>query len=208
LCPYLDGSFLRARASTGSKTGRWAFAVGFGMVFFSNIVFALMYAGLLIPAFAGKDVTLPGVWSVLLGLHICVQACFTVMVHVRERMTLDRDGRAAGRLALVVAAAIVLVLLQHRYDLRFGEWGYRGFLLFYGIVFPGYVFIVMLCGRGSGRMLWAWVTPIALVLGGISFIGGERWFLPGALPGAMALIALGGAMSWFRRGNGAERIEV
>ncbi|MDB4295546.1 hypothetical protein N9908_04800 [Akkermansiaceae bacterium] len=84
LCPYLDATFIRARAKTTDKTGRWAFAFGFLVVFAAMIIFTTAYAHEVVDAFAGQKNRLTGVWAVLLIIHIPLQMGLTVTWHMRE----------------------------------------------------------------------------------------------------------------------------
>ncbi len=191
-CPYLDGTFLRARAVTGVKTGRAAFALGFGVVFFSMIIFSLVYAAWLIPAFDGEPVSWKSSWALVLGVHVLLQAAFTMTLHVREREELNPDGRRFYGLTLVllVAFAMVLVVRQPQW---FGEsvagvaWPevfYRSFLLMYGLVFPAYVWLVVLSRSHVGRAMLTrfFVTVIlAVPMGFAGFVTGPAWCLLGAL---------------------------
>lgn len=187
-CPYLDGSFLRARAATDVATGRAAFSLGFGVVFLSMIVFSLLYAGLLIPVFAGQPAGLSPVWRIVLGVHILVQILFTVTVHVRERMALDPAGRRTAGLVLMLLIAMGLVLAEDRLGPWWGEAGYRGFLLMYGLVFPAYVWLVMLSRRTPGRATltrFFITTVVAMPMGVLGFVldrpTGSPWWLIAAL---------------------------
>ncbi len=92
LCPYLDLTFHRARQATSPGAGRAAFTVGFGVVFFSMIVFSLAYAGGLANATGhiGYDLS-PILWPVLL-VQLVVQGGFTVAVHIRGLI-----GQGGGR---------------------------------------------------------------------------------------------------------------
>lgn len=155
LCPYLDPTFHRARYSTGPGTGKAAFAVGFGVVFASMIVFTLMYAGLMRPVVNGEpgalgDIASP--WKILLAIHIGIQVAFTLVVHARERFAVveKTDRWPVVWFALVLLGALGWAVLSRstgwRLDngLTLGEVGYRAFLLIYGVFFPGYVLICML----------------------------------------------------------------
>jgi hypothetical protein len=197
-CPYLDGTFLRARAATTRNTGRFAFAFGFGVVFFSMIVFSLVYAWWLVPAFEGGEVTWSGAAAWVLGLHILLQAGLTMTLHLRERELLNPDGRELGPLTLLLVVAFVLVLLERQHVGVFGvtwaEIGYRSFLLMYGLVFPAYVWLVMLRPRprprkesmldGPRRAAWlrfGVTCLIAVPMGWVGFVTGPAWWLLGAL---------------------------
>ncbi len=187
-CPYLDGTFLRARASTTIKTGRFAFAFGFGVVFFSMIAFSLIYAAWLIPAFAGQPIDWSNAWAIVIGLHLLLQATFTMTLHLREREYLNPTGRQLGGLTLLLILAFTLVLLQRQHagvlGVTWAEIGYRSFLLMYGLTFPAYVWLVML-KRGNvtrAALLRFGVTClVAVPMGWVGFVTGPAWWLLGAL---------------------------
>lgn len=84
LCPYLDATFIRARAKTEGNTGRWAFAIGFLVIFATMIIFTTAYAHEIVKAFAGEKNRLTGVWSIVLMIHIPLQMGLTVTWHLRE----------------------------------------------------------------------------------------------------------------------------
>lgn len=152
LCPYLDLTFHRARINTTPGTGVAAFFFGFGVVFASMIVFSICYGSLLLPFIQGDpDAQLPGLWLILLGTHLTLQAGFTITVHVRESIENPKANTRwlaiASMLAILLAIAARLTGLPDSPltgDLTWGEAGYRGFLLLYGTVFPGYVWLIMI----------------------------------------------------------------
>ncbi|MEM1097542.1 MAG: hypothetical protein AAGH92_02015 [Planctomycetota bacterium] len=190
-CPYLDGTFLRARAATSRGTGRFAFAFGFGVVFFSKIVFSLVYAAWLMPAFNGDPVHWSNAWAIVIGIHMLVQAGFTMTLHLREREFLNPDGRQLGPLTLLLIIAFVLVLLERQHEgvlgVAWSEVGYRSFLLMYGLTFPAYVWLVMLRPRkheSISKAAWlrfAGACVVAVPMGWVGFVTGPAWWLLGAL---------------------------
>ena len=191
-CPYLDGTFLRARASTGRNTGRAAFALGFGVVFFSMIVFSLAYAAWLIPAFDGQPVRWQKPLFLIVGVHVLVQAAFTMTLHLRERETLNPDGRNLWSLSLVLLVAMGFVLLTRQLPgtgggvrgVSWAEIGYRSFLLMYGLVFPAYVWLVVLSKRDVSRAMltrFFLTILIAVPMGWVGFVLGPSWWLLGAM---------------------------
>ena len=84
LCPYLDATFIRARANTKGKTGVWAFIIGFFIIFAPMIIFTTSYGHELLGSFSGEDSRLSGIWWVLLCIHIPLQMGLTVIWHSRE----------------------------------------------------------------------------------------------------------------------------
>ena len=167
LCPYLDPTFHRARQATTPRTGQLAFALGFGLVFGSMIVFTLMYSGVLRPLINGEADAMAEIsppWRTILGIHIGVQVFYTVTVHLRElfRDAERRPVAAAGQpvtthaasprrhvLAMLLILPVAFALLGQTNamtaaGLTTGEWGYRLFIVVYGVFFPGYVLLCML----------------------------------------------------------------
>ena len=181
-CPYLDATFLRARASTDVATGRAAFTLGFLGVFLSMIVGSLLYAGLLIPAFAGEEVELSPVWRIVLGVHLLVQIAFTLACHLRERGELDPQGRHLLVPAVLLLFALAAVLLagvrlgalasvERPAGPTVGEAAYRFFLLAYGMVFPAYVW---LCVLRRGELTRPLIVPLRGHLRGRGGAGHRR----------------------------------
>lgn len=84
LCPYLDATFIRARARTSQMAGALAFKVGFLVIFASMIIFTTAYGHKLVEAFAGEETRLEGVWGTILLVHIPLQMGLTVVWHGRE----------------------------------------------------------------------------------------------------------------------------
>ncbi|WP_428939090.1 hypothetical protein [Fontivita pretiosa] len=139
-CPYLDLTFHRARQHANCP--RAAFGVGFGVLFLIMILYTLLYSRAIngqLPRFLG--------W--LLFVHMAMQSAFTVAAHARE---LQRRGDRAIALAIVLTltswAAHVLLRRGALVDgMHAGELIYRVFMGFYGLVFPAYVWLVMLPTR-------------------------------------------------------------
>lgn len=195
LCPYLDLTFHRARINTSSGTGVAAFFFGFGIVFCSMIVFSVCYGSKLLPFIQGEqDEALSGIWLVLLAVHLILQAGFTVTVHVREMLE-DKSANipwlvAFGGFAIVMGLLAKLsVLPQHRITagLTWGEAGYRVFLLFYGTVLPGYVFLVMIprlrgpltnAAKEVRQFIYAVVCGLSLALAWVGFGMGDSRTMP------------------------------
>lgn len=189
LCPYLDLTFHRARASTTPKTGALAFAFGFGIVFASMIVFSICYGGQLLPMINGDlEAKLPGYWLVVLALHLTLQAGFTVTVHVRE--SIERPAMNTSLLVGFGGLAIMLGLAS-RLDslpassltggLTWGEAGYRAFLLLYGTALPAYVWLMMIptrgtltaVGRSARRTIYVATCVSTYALAWIAFVQGR-----------------------------------
>ena len=156
LCPYLDLTFHRARQATTPPAGRAAFTIGFGVVFFSMIVFSLAYAGAFenVTAHIGHDLSAK-LWPVLL-VQLVVQAGFTVAVHVRSLIPHGNRGSEFGLFIAIALGAMLgcgALLIDGEPQPWISGWqfvtsitelGYRAFLLLYGSVFPAYVLLCMI----------------------------------------------------------------
>ncbi len=194
LCPYLDLTFHRARQATDAKTGRIAFAVGFGIFFFSMIIFSLAYAGAFENVTAIKGIEYaPKLWPVLLS-QLVVQGGFTAAVHLRSLRS-PENRRAEFGLFVAVFLGLILGLGALLMDREPGPWrdwtfvtsvtelGYRGFLLLYGTVFPAYVLICMTptyrqVSHKSRILLFAIVAALSYPLACTAFIANRAgWVL-------------------------------
>lgn len=158
LCPYLDLTFHRARQATTPGTGRAAFTLGFGGVFFSMILFSLAYSRAFenVTTHIGFDLA-PVLWPVLL-VQLIVQGSFTTAVHIRSLTASDHTGSKRTEFTLFIAIflGLTLGLCALLMDRRPGIWAeglmvtsatellYRLFLLLYGTVLPAYVFLCMI----------------------------------------------------------------
>jgi len=223
LSPYLDLTFHRARQHLSPAGGRRAFTLGFAGVFLAMILFSLAYAERLTPLFAaGPDGTaeaarLTGAWRWILGAHLVLQAGFTLGLHGHERTRPTASRQTGARrpgvaAALALALGLLLGLAATRLPPAVSgmsrvEAIYRGFLLFYGLLLPGYVWVVMIASgrpRPTRRAVAAWLSAslLAMPLGGLAFIGGRGpWLVP-----AMLLMAAAGAVAALdRRGGEAAR---
>ncbi len=193
LCPYLDLTFHHARQQ--SSGGRLAFGVGFLVLFPVMIGLTMVYAGPFIALLADdRGVTLA--WAPWVGVavltHLVVQLLFTVSVHQEQIAASGLADR--GRLLMVMLAGAAMVLgLVHPELPGVGEMSgaevvYRCFMAFYGLVFPAYVWLVMIPRDGTdapGFMrralrVWALSVGIAAPMFWMGFIGGrEIWLAPG-----------------------------
>jgi hypothetical protein len=197
LCPYLDLTFHRARQLTSRTGGQLAFGVGFGAVFCSMIVFTLLYARWLAPAVDG--ISLSTVSTTFLCVHLIVQSAVTVAFHVRELPTRSAfPDRSVARtligtsLVVLVGAAVLGFLASPHRTVRghdFGEVIYLCFLGFYGLVFPGYLWIHGFPGKSIGILPAARTMRVLLVMIALAFPaywmgfveGKPVWLLPGAV---------------------------
>lgn len=145
-CPYLDLTFHRARQFSSGP--RRSFGVGFGVVFASMIVFTYVYAHTAWTA-------LPSLLIAILGTHLVLQASFTIAAHANEIRT---RTYAWFVVAILAALPIVLTQLERRQhspgDLDLWELAYRTFMGFYGLIFPAYVWLVMMPTKANPQKRW------------------------------------------------------
>lgn len=211
LCPYLDLTFLRARASTAPREGIAAFTLGFGVLFLVMILFTLGYARLLDPS---RLDLLPRPLAWIIATHLVVQSSFTVALHTRAIAEHPAARRAAGVnfffAGVILAAAVGLACHDRQaFGHSAGEIVYRLFLAFYGLVFPTYVWLCVIPppGRpspatGPLRPPLAATVVVVLVaapmfwmgfianqmewLGiGVAIVLASRWVLPALRPAAV-----------------------
>ncbi len=208
-CPYLDATFLFARARCPGPSGTLAFVLGFGVFFLAMILGTLVYAPwmLLPPGDEARHLAQVGRW--VLMLHIAPQLMFTIALHTRwllETEAVDRWSlMVRALLALGVLATVAIVAIAMAADGRGGidarEIVYRLFMAFYGLVFPAYVFICMLPHRGDAPDAWArppdrvrvlaWLFAVGVAgpMYWMGFIERQTWWLaPGV--GAVLLARL------------------
>lgn len=180
LCPYLDLTFLHARASTTAGQSRIAFGVGFGLFFLVMIVFTLLYA---VPLAQG---VFTGAARWMLAIHLAVQIAFTVAAHldrvsdapgVSATSSEDRKGVLPAVLAFLLIS-VVLAMAGMQGDssgarllgMSPGEWIYRLYMGCYGLLFPAYVLIIAI-GGGSLRS-WLLTCLAAAPFFAAAFLGG------------------------------------
>jgi hypothetical protein len=190
VCPYLDLTFHRARQMTSPGGGRLAFAIGFGVVFFSMIVFTLFYARWLAPAVEGHS--LGQLSTLFVSMHLMAQSAFTVAMHTKE-LPCCKSWRFSLGFALMVVAAAALGWMTST-STRFrghdlGEAVYWCFLGCYGLVFPGYLWLHGFPGNGAGfhprRKSLAILAVVVVVAFPMYWMGfAEKqpvWIVPGVL---------------------------
>ncbi len=200
LCPYLDVTFWRARREVPGSRGAAAFAIGFLGLFPIGILFTLAYSARLGDAEEFNDLRVAGsLATFLLGAHLCLQLGATSLYHGIEAQSLGReiDGRGpsparrtTGKLVFMVAP-LLLGLAGSRapmyHGISFNEAVYRGFMGFYGLVFPAYVWLCLMPtwrdrSRPRVRALRVWLVActIAIPMFWLGFIERhEVWLLPG-----------------------------
>jgi hypothetical protein len=189
ICPYLDLTFHRAYQDSANP--RVSFALGFGGPFLLMIYFTLVYSGgvVLIMTTGGKAIG-SSLLLVALALHLSVQSGFTIALHARPIVHhLDRIGPATLGVALVIGGlALFKSTFVHPSNFGLsmdrGEWVYRLFMSFYGLVFPAYGLICMKPWRRevapttrADLVLFAGVVIAAAPFYWLGFIAGVPWAL-------------------------------
>src|SRR5439155_19725780 len=121
-----------------------AFTIGFGVFFFAMILFTLAYAGPVILRLNEMD-RLPDVFFWWLQIHLAAQLAFTIGVHWAGGTKLVDPpshqrtfGFLLGTIACGFAANYVTRFIRLKLDYEPGEFIYRLFMAFYGLVFPAY----------------------------------------------------------------------
>lgn len=172
LCPYLDRTFHTARIATDDRSARWAFGIGFGLVFASMLVFTLLYCDLV--GLARLRPTI--LWAIV--IHMVVQAAFTSAAHAALLRPVMKQLLAAGLFVLFTFAGAIA-----RSDFRgmeAGEFGYRLFMGFYGLVAPAYVLLFPARGARPGWGLLLLAVAAAVPFYWLAFMDRQMpWVLGG-----------------------------
>jgi hypothetical protein len=190
LCPLMDLTFHRVCREMPRKSAAASFIIAFGVVFPVLLGFSLLYAG----------GAIRGWLSYYVAAHVAIQCTFTMGAHWRELRERWRSGAAitsatphrATPHKVAFAAALLLLAavgawLATAGDLRPGytlaRLGYELFMSMYGLVFPAYVWIVMVQrGVALRARIIAWLIAIALAspLFWVGYIQQQYvWLLPG-----------------------------
>ncbi len=175
LCPYLDLTFHRALQESG---GRGAF-----------VVFAPAFAAMLFLTAAYWDFPHDQAERFVIA-HIAAQTLFTMGAHLRE-LRGGRGGRAPGgaarlgalwMLALPLLALPIIPIVASIEDAAtVARDTYLRFLVFYGLLFPAYVLLLMTRSyqRPTARSVQT-VLLLAIVLAPLyeaGFIHAQAWLL-------------------------------
>ncbi|WP_404418687.1 hypothetical protein [Marinospirillum sp.] len=175
LSPYLDLTFHRALEQ--SPNPRLSFTLGFGVFFLCLLVFVFFYSADLAQLMAGASPDWPVLWPVV--AFIVLQTAFTVALHLKEMQRLQQASRLARLWPWGLYLLLLILLLEPLagwalpwIDLPLTEGLYKGFLFFYGLVFPLY----LLLGKKPKRF---WITLLlATPAYGLGFlVGGDFLFL-------------------------------
>jgi hypothetical protein len=190
LCPYLDLTFHRARQATEPKAGVISFLVGFGGFFLAMILFTLVYAPALVP---GRWAIAYRAAGLVLAVHMTLQASLTIAYHAREvarRWSVPDPHVRAGALAAVAASLFPLVAgsLVRGGTATSDEQIYRLFMAFYALVFPAYVWMLMIPRRGMRSaepvrrelIAFAVIVAVAAPFYWLAFVNGQmNWLFAG-----------------------------
>lgn len=196
-CPYLDATFHRARQNLDAGPARLAFGLGFGVFFFVMTLFTVAYSGLLLgTATAGHRVL------TAIVLHMLIQSGFSCGLHIRELVSTLGTAHQVRMRGTIVSAGVVALLAGAVTLFRLQvvdnispafELGYRIILSSYGLLFPAYVWLVMVPLWGSDRMpsarhilVWLSASAIAAPAFWMGLIEKQEWWLA---PGLIVLFA-------------------
>lgn len=205
LCPYLDRTFLQTADRCGPQAAPAAFVVGFLGIF----PLLILLTHLAWPSLGVQAGPLrPSLYPALLSLHVAMQLGFTIAAHDRAMASQPPRGPGVAffsGLAVLIGAGLAAAagfLPIGLHGLGAHEVVYRGFMAFYGLVFPAYVWCCMIPGRWTcappRRRLLAFAAAVVLAgpffyLGmmmretwwlapGISIVLAARWLAPGTAP--------------------------
>lgn len=187
LCPYLDPTFHFARQQSASFGARSAFTVGFGILFLAMIGFTLAYSDWLLSLLLSRGG--PGGLAITaIAAHIGLQLAYTCTVHARCPVGIGPWAAPRVGFVMILAGLIAFFTdwLPRHAGLDPHEVVYRSFMAFYGLVFPAYVWLVMIPNGASSwqpqrvmRIFWATVG-IAAPCYWMGFIERqELWLVPG-----------------------------
>lgn len=206
-CPYLDRTFHEARMRLPGNPGTIAFILGFCVLFATMIAFTVLYARdgtfAAVPADGTRGLPLGISLAPVVLAHLATQLGFTIGAHIPwavaeapKDMPSDAPARARlWTLAPCLAGLLISVVAigaNGLYGLGGFELAYRGFMAFYGLVFPAYVW---LCATPLGesskpttRMLRVWIAAMAIATP-FYWVGFMQlryeWLIPG-----VAIVAL------------------
>jgi hypothetical protein len=177
--------------------------MGFGVLFFVMIGFTLAYCRIIalraVPGGGWPNVFVafaPPAVVVVLGAHAALQLAFTDSVHHVAALELPSHAAKSRFLWLnaiafgsMIGALLGIgasyVAFRHS-DLSLFELIYRLFMAFYGLIFPAYVWLCMIPGRGRvapDKRQWIVLAVACAVAAPMYWMGFiERkmvWLLPG-----------------------------
>lgn len=207
LCPYLDLSF--NRAAQHAPNPRAAFAIGFFVIFTAIILVATRGRAVWTPSVAPFELSLDWVFG-LMGLHYGAQATFTIAAHTAALRATKADGsiepisngpraEVAQRPSLmkwillpiisglliggVVTFLPLVDLPGFTTSILAGEFAYRLFLGFYGLIFPVWLIVALRRPGAMDRVTLVWFAVVCALAGPFLWVGSigrdEVWLIPG-----------------------------
>ena len=207
LCPYLDLTFHHARQKAPGPSGTIAFTLGFGVIFLAMILFTLAYSGFLDKAVADNAIIM-SIPAVCIVAHLFVQLIYTFEVHHERAITSAQwrnptfAGAWAGLVGIGLMAFWAIRGMPTFANMEITVIVYRIFLSFYSLVFPVYVWLIMIPTRdghsgtagANGRrklMILMLVIGIAAPMYWMGFIMRHEFYLvPGVLIILLSRLAL------------------
>jgi hypothetical protein len=191
LCPYLDPTFHKARQAFVGSGGAWAFLVGFLVLFAAMIGLTIAY-GPMLAWYVGEGQRVAVPWLALLVLtHIATQLVFTLLVHDAEMPRPAGSGAFVTPIVAVLAFGLGFGVAPDFGDLSGEESVYRVFMAFYGLIFPAYVWLIVLPTKNGhsgllGRLgrkklrVWAFCVGVAAPMYWLGFLERQEiWLVPG-----------------------------
>lgn len=202
LCPYLDPTFLKARFVLDRTRARFAFTFGFFGPFALMITGTLLYAGW----WFGGSANTERPWYNTLGpfivaFHIMPHLAFVISAQSRQAAQVGREPQPALLCLYAFFAGLLFAAIPAHlkvFELSAFEFIYRGFMAFYGLGFPAYVWLCVFPtrdGHTGPRPDKLVVLTIALMLGlpcfALAFIDKQTaWLGPGLAVVLLARLAL------------------
>lgn len=154
LSPYLDITFHRAYRE--SNNPKLSFALGFGVLFLSLLMFVFIYASSLGQVFFEQAIPAAIIYPVI-GFLV-LQIAFTVSAHCSELCAQQyvKPALLASCICLFSLVSVGLLMLGDGsiiplVNLPLEETVYKSFLFFYSLVFPLY----LLLGKSRSTFFWA-----------------------------------------------------
>jgi len=222
LCPYLDLSF--NRAVQHAPNPRAAFGIGFFVIFTAIILVATRGRAVWTPAVAPFTLSLNWVFG-LTGLHFGAQATFTIAAHTAALRATRIDGsiepiskgpRAEVAqhpslikwillpvfIGLLIGGAVPFIpmvdLPGFTSSILAGEFAYRLFLGFYGLIFPVWLIVALRRPGAMDRVTLVWFAAVCALAGPFLWVGSigrdEVWLIPG-----VSIVLLAGGFRYFTR---------
>lgn len=222
ICPYLDLSFNRAVQHAPRPAA--AFGIGFFLIFAATLLFVTRGRVLWTPSEAPFSVSIDWIFGAM-GLHFGAQAAFTVLAHAGALYGTARDGSIAGfsagdlqpladrprlRWWIIFPIAVGLLLgcgvpFIPSVDLpgftspiSAGEFGYRLFLGFYGLIFPVWTLMALRRPTSTDRQTIIWTLAVCALAAPFLWVGSigrdEVWLIPG-----VSIVVLAGAYRFMTR---------